>query len=612
MGGGIMQLVAYGAQDIYLTGNPQITFFKVVYRRHTNFSMETINQNISGQSFIGIDNINNKATVTISRNGDLVTGVFITAKQTDANNTVGLCGDNIVEDVEIEIGGQRIDKHYKEWNQIWDELTIPSSKADGYKYMTGSFNSDLVIGSQTNQDIIIYPLKFWFCRNPGLALPLIALQYHEVQLKFTWGIGLYDSSKDNHLTRTSQSLTDQHSVAVWADYVYLDTDERRRFSQVSHEYLIEQLQIQKEKDVSSETFKLNLEHPIKELIWTTPQSTPITNQKIKMSINGHDRFYEREKEYFTLEQPYKYHTSIPGYNIKENESPVLLNTSIFSKEYTYQTNDTTVANNGTTFSGNLSNVAGNNTFLNKRLPDNPTNTSILTDDNNVFLFVSGGDTPNTDMDFKIGDVVRVNYIKVVDTSRNVNEETETVDFSYSYDDDQGDTQNVTSQRKITLEPRDDVTHANAVTAKAALTNTYVDHLDMTVNYNDKTIENIVRNLTVLKVLKSTTLIENKTLYQITFNDSMGVTAAPTHRVSFEIIARVQNPVSRCSQLKKDIYVYSFCLEPEEHQPSGSCNFSRIDSAKLLFNPAASVSNIYALNYNVLRIMSGMGGLAYSS
>ena len=606
MGGGIMQLVAYGAQDIYLTGNPQITFFKVVYRRHTNFSMETINQNISGQSFIGIDNINNKATVTISRNGDLVTGVFITSKQTDVNKTVGLCGDNLVEDVEIEIGGQRIDKHYKEWNQIWDELTIPSSKAHGYKYMTGSFNSDLVLGSQTNQDIIIYPLKFWFCRNPGLALPLIALQYHEVQLKFTWGIGLYDSSKDNHLTRTSQSLTEQHSVEVWADYVYLDTDERRRFSQVSHEYLIEQLQIQKEKDVSSETFKLNLEHPIKELIWTTPQSTPITNQKIKMSINGHDRFYEREKEYFTLEQPYKYHTSIPGYNIKENESPVLLNRSIFSKEYTYQTT------NNTTFSGNLTAVDGNNTFLNKRLPDNPTSTSILTDDGNVFLFVSGGDTPNTDMDFKIGDIVRVNYIKVVDKSRFVEEETNTVSFNYSYVDDQSNTQNVSSQRKIILEPRDDITHANAITAKNALGDTHVDHLDMTVNYNDETIENIVRNLTVLKVLKSTTLITNKTLYQITFNDSMGVTAAPTHRVSFEIIARVQNPVSRCSQLKKDIYVYSFCLEPEEHQPSGSCNFSRIDSAKLLFNPAASVSNIYAVNYNVLRIMSGMGGLAYSS
>ena len=318
-------------------------------------------------------------------------------------------------------------------------------------------------------------------------------------------------------------------------------------------------------------------------------------------------FMKRDKEYFTLEQPYKYHTSIPGYNIKDVESPVLLNRSIFSKEYTYQTT------NNTTFSGNLTAVDGNNTFLNKRLPDNPTSTSILTDDGNVFLFVSGGDTPNTDMDFKIGDIVRVNYIKVVDTIEStVEDETNTVGFNYSYDDDQSNTQNVSSQRKIILEARDDVTHANAITAKNNLGDTHVDHLDMTVNYNDKTIENIVRNLTVLKVLKSTTLITNKTLYQITFNDSMNVTAAPNHRVSFEIIARVQNPVSRCSQLKKDIYVYSFCLEPEEHQPSGSCNFSRIDSAKLLFNPAASVSNIYAVNYNVLRIMSGMGGLAYSS
>ena len=99
MAGGIMQLVAYGAQDIYLTGNPQITFFKIVYRRHTNFSMETIKQNIGGQSFIGIDNINNKASVTISRNGDLVMGVYVTTKQTDINNTIGICGDNLIEDV---------------------------------------------------------------------------------------------------------------------------------------------------------------------------------------------------------------------------------------------------------------------------------------------------------------------------------------------------------------------------------------------------------------------------------------------------------------------------------------------------------------------------------
>ena len=142
----------------------------------------------------------------------------------------------------------------------------------------------------------------------------------------------------------------------------------------------------------------------------------------------------------------------------------------------------------------------------------------------------------------------------------------------------------------------------------------VNQLGVRVESSEKKVENHVRNLTVLEVFKSTTLKTGKTVYEIKFNDSIGLTtlAGVDDRVSFEIIARVQNPVSRCSQLKKDIYVYSFSLEPEEHQPSGSCNFSRIDSAKLLFNKAATISNIYAVNYNILRIMSGMGGLAYSS
>jgi len=624
-----MQLVAYGAQDIYLTGNPQITFFKVVYRRHTNFSMETIKQNISGQSFIGIDNVNNKATVTISRNGDLVTGVFVLAKQRDSNNTVGLCGDSIVEDVEIEIGGQRVDKHFKEWNQIWSELTTSVSKTDGYKYMSGSFNNNLITGGDTKQDMIRYPLNFWFCRNPGLALPLIALQYHEIQMKFTWGVGIYNSSKNDNLTRTSQSLTTQHAVEVWCDYVYLDTDERRRFSQVSHEYLIEQLQIQKEKDVSSESFKLNLEHPIKEIIWTTPTDTPMTDHKIKFSINGHDRFYERDKEYFMLEQPYKYHTSIPGYNIKEREDPVLLNESIFSKEYTFQ-------NSGGGSLEDFGNEDNNNVFNNIEIDDRTSSSSTLTDNTSKFLFISGGSSPNPSMDFKVGDIVRVNYFK---------SETYTIELTGTTDPDPikywsggellgapetvvggqeedssrqillhtphtTSSSGVNLQRKITEENGSGGTTDRLVTIDDSL----VDQLDVTVQSATagKKVENHVRNLTVLEVFKSNTLKTGKTVYEIKFNDSIGLTATLNDRVSFEIIARVQNPVSRCSQLKKDIYVYSFSLEPEEHQPSGSCNFSRIDSAKLLFNKAATISNIYAVNYNILRIMSGMGGLAYSS
>lgn len=797
-----MQLVAYGAQDIYLTGNPQITFFKIVYRRHTNFSMESIKQSISGQSFIGIDNINNKATVTISRNGDLVTGIYVATKQTDTSNLIGICGDNLIEDVEIEIGGQRIDKHYKEWNQIWDELTTPSSKSDGYKYMTGSFNNSLVLGSETKQEMIHYPLKFWFCRNPGLALPLIALQYHEIQLKFTWGVGKYNTSSNDHLTRTndkteSGGLSEQHSVEVWGDYVYLDTDERRRFSQVSHEYLIEQLQIQKEKDVSSESFKLNLEHPIKELIWTTPQNAPFTNQKTKLSINGHDRFFERSKEYFTLEQPYKHHTSIPGYNIKETESPVLLNESIFSKDYTYEN------------ISNLDSISGHNIFANKKITNKTSSTSALSLDDNRFFFVSSGDSANPSIDFKIGDIVRVNYYKISDETRNadsnadlktkieqrtyggdglgttenidlrmellpikesttmgntaltngtwrdnivkkiakaevavaiasgsnsffvtaatggaieigdtvtvggitttvagplatdggeaaptnINPDTNAIytedtgppilpagrfliyirttttssvaastattpvilDFDRSHADTyttptttatlhsgiQHDNPNSTDgsewayedivsapsrPRPVTLHTKVESTGDNTITTAdhsihKEVNSSFITQLDITGNYKDKHIENIVRNLTVLEVFKTSTLIsgtsgEVKTIYEIRFNDSMGVsgdaTDALNHRVSFEIIARVQNPISRCSQLKKDIFVYSFCLEPEEHQPSGSCNFSRIDSAKLEFSSSGTISNIYAVNYNVLRIMSGMGGLAYSS
>ena len=633
-----MQLVAYGAQDIYLTGNPQITFFKVVYRRHTNFSMETIKQNISGQSFIGIDNVNNKATVTISRNGDLVTGVFVLAKQRDSNNTVGLCGDSIVEDVEIEIGGQRVDKHFKEWNQIWDELTTPYSKADGYKYMTGSFTNNFVTGMDTKQEMIRYPLKFWFCRNPGLALPLIALQYHEIQLKFTWGVGLYDSTKDNNLTRSSTSLTNQHSVEVWADYVYLDTDERRRFSQVSHEYLIEQLQIQKEKGISSESFKLNLEHPIKELIWTTPHNptspqVAITDQKIKLSINGHDRFFERDKEYFTLEQPYKYHTSIPGYNIKENENSVLLHNTIFSKNYNFID----------VGSGNLSALnSADNVFTNKKIDNQTLSNSSLTTDNNTFLFISGGGDSNPDIDFKIGDTVRVNYYNVVDrTGQQASGTTDQINAPEAWDGDltTGSTLTGALRRRLTLKALDDteptwngsswvndnqlqeryITSSEGdaghpVYALRPIKDTFVRDLGVTVSYTDRSIENIVRNFTVLEVFKTTSLISGKTLYEIKFNDSIidDLTQNTNHKVSFEIIARIQSPFSRCSQLNKDIYVYSFCLEPEEHQPSGSCNFSRIDSAKILLSSSGSISNIYAVNYNVLRIMSGMGGLAYSS
>ena len=172
-----MQLVAYGAQDIYLTGNPQITFFKVVYRRHTNFSMECIQQTISGSSTVGTSS--SSGTVTISRNGDLVSGIHIASSTANIHH-----GDELVQDVELEIGGQKIDKHVTEWMQIWTELTTPKGKEDGVAYMTAAAGHPSAategVRGVDGVGTVILPLQFWFCRNPGLALPLIALQYHNV------------------------------------------------------------------------------------------------------------------------------------------------------------------------------------------------------------------------------------------------------------------------------------------------------------------------------------------------------------------------------------------------------------------------------------------------
>ena len=302
MGGGLMQLVAYGAQDIYLTGNPQITFFKVVYRRHTNFSMETISQTLDGNATIGTSQ--NESSCTISRNGDLIYKMYVVIPSA---KSVGLqYGSEVVQSVELEIGGQLIDKHTKEWNNVWNELTLTNNKGLALKDML-SENYTIRDGKE---QLIQLPLNFYFCKNPGLALPLIALQYHEVKINFVFG-----STDDTHATSGT-------SIKFYVDYIYLDTDERRRFAQVSHEYLIEQVQMQSiASDISQD---LNFNHPVKELIWLTDKNYDYNTALLK--LNGHDRFEKQEEEYFQLRQPFDYHTHIPRQNLslvsRINHNPI--------------------------------------------------------------------------------------------------------------------------------------------------------------------------------------------------------------------------------------------------------------------------------------------------
>lgn len=421
-----MQLVAYGAQDIYLTGNPQITFFKVVYRRHTNFAMESIEQTFNGNVDLG-----RRVTATISRNGDLIKDMWLECEFTYGASTVPVygLGNALVKQVEVEIGGQLIDRQYGEWLDIWSELSTPEGKRVGYDEMVGNV-SEITANVTLPKQRLDVPLMFWFNRNPGLALPLIALQYHEVKinLEIESGANLTPSGTDVVLGNSG--------ISFWVDYIYLDTDERRRFAQVSHEYLIEQVQFTGDETVTGgATFRsdLSFNHPCKELIWVAqtaegarggsagepckfaPLSDPAESETslpvAKLQLNGHDRFTERRLEYFLRVQTYKHHTHMPRANRH----------------------------------------------------------------------------------------VGLNVVNAPDT--------------------------------------DDAT------------------------------------------------------YQIAEDQS------------------------------QYIYVYSFALNPEDHQPSGTCNFSRIDNAVLSFtkpwlvdgtNSTTGIVKIFAVNYNVLRIMSGMGGLAYSN
>jgi hypothetical protein len=360
MGGGLLQLVAYGAQDVYLTGNPQITFFKVAYRRHTNFAIEAIEQNFNGTPGYG-----SRVTCQISRNGDLINRMYLqltvptlTAATDYYYNFYGL---RLINYVEIEIGGQKIDKHYSHWLYIWNELSLPISKRRGYNEMVGAYG-----GNELGGNILYIPLEFWFCRNVGLALPLIALQYHEVKINLN-----FEAAEKCVYVATSPPPA-LSAVTLWVDYIFLDTDERRRFAQLSHEYLIEQLQFTGQEAVTSTVglkTKLNFNHPCKELVWfiTNDESTtlkkanwfnyttaatniiPGTNgtgiprnyqalkdellqtnvnyvsgntvlaaalpsnpiKSSKLILNGNDRFYERPGRYFNLIQPFQHHENIP-------------------------------------------------------------------------------------------------------------------------------------------------------------------------------------------------------------------------------------------------------------------------------------------------------------
>jgi hypothetical protein len=550
-----MQLVAYGAQDVYLTGNPQITFWKVTYRRYTNFAMEAIEQTFNGQADFG-----RRVTCTVSRNGDLAhtTILQVTLPQIsqELRNSptsdvyarwLDFPGEQLISQVEVEIGGQRIDRHYGDWMHIWNQLTMPVGQEQGYYQMVGNTTQLTYITDPSFSDVdgpcqsdaprqicaprnalpettLYIPLHFWFCKNPGLALPLIALQYHEVRINIDlrpideclWAVSTLNCNGSTSSAKVTaaynQSLV---AASLYVNYIFLDTDERRRMAQNPHEYLIEQLQFTGDESVgsSSNKIKLNFNHPVKELIWVVQ---PDSNVDYCSSFTCGD----------------------------------VLNKALGAQPFNYTDAIDALPNAIHAFGGPNSVAAGG------------PNGGAFIDSDGLFQLAGAIDTS--------------------DTSANL--------FAGMWNSPAGDTY-------------------------------YNPHFAAAKNTNDNAVTESYVSDAGTFVLSQTALKlhcwgENPVVtakLQLNGQDRFSEREGSYFDLVQPFFAHSRTPDT-------GINVYSFALRPEEHQPSGTCNFSRIDNATLqlvLSNATVEGTNtakvrVYATNYNVLRIMSGMGGLAYSN
>jgi len=231
--------------------------------------MECIEQNLNGTLSLG-----QKVSTIIDKPGDLIKDMYLEVTFTGtANKPWPLQG--MIDYVELYIGGQSIDKKYGDWLHIWNELTLPMSKKALYYNMTGHNTKGVVSGSITSQTAYL-PLQLWFCKSPGLALPIMALGNHEVQLDIKLNGAYATSSAATH----RYSIASISTVKLWIDYIFLDVDEKRLFAQTSHEYLIEQVQFTGDESVtvnSSNDITLNHYGYVKELVWVATDQTNSTN-----------------------------------------------------------------------------------------------------------------------------------------------------------------------------------------------------------------------------------------------------------------------------------------------------------------------------------------------
>jgi len=618
-----MQLVAYGAQDVYLTGNPQITFWKVTYRRYTNFAIESIEQTFNGQADFG-----RRVQCTISRNGDLAYRTYLQCTLPEINQLMGIAsfavgvgsgvyarwldypGEQLIAQVEVEIGGQRIDRQYGDWMHIWNQLTMTAEQQRGYWNMVGHTTQLVFITDPSFSEVdgpcdslaprqvcaprnalpettLYIPLQFWFCTNPGLALPLIALQYHEVKINLDirpideclWAVTTLSCNSDAYANNSTGKLknggpggpqnpavagfaANQYSpgrpvpaaiaynqslvaASLYVDYVFLDTDERRRFAQNPHEYLISQLQFTGDESVgsSSNKIKLNFNHPVKELIWVVQ---PDQNVDYCSSLVCDALLFK-----VLGAQPFNYTDAIDA-----------LPNAIHA------------------FGGPASLAADSRSFIDAR-----------------GLFTDGGA-----LDYEIP----AGFTGYWHGPQNPYDETQLGGPTTPFNPN-------------------GLGGSYGGSLAGSLAGSFPNGASIAAQLKDLAANGHSEGSTVSDA--GTFVLTETSVDMHCWGQNPVVTAKLQLNGQDRFSERegtyfswVQPYQAHTRNPDEGINVYSFALRPEEHQPSGTCNFSRIDNATLqlvLSNATVQGTNtakvrVYATNYNVLRIMSGMGGLAYSN
>ena len=587
-----MQLVAYGAQDVYLTGNPQITFFKVVYRRHTNFSMECIEQPLDSAKFGGMH------TVQVLRNGDLAGKMYlmttlpsIKPDATTGNKKVSWVrrvGHALIDNIECTVGGSQVDKHYGMWYDLWYELTHTVDQERGYGKMVGDVPELTTMSATPIPAYTLYvPLQFWFNRNTGLALPLIALQYHEV--RFNIKLNSLDKLTNTQAGATVTKGNDNESLdlsasALLVDYIYLDSEERRRFAQVGHEYLIEQVQFGGVESLSGANSKVKLDfnHPCKELVWVV-QSGAVVGQKAQDFLT--DRKDSDEETLNAAAQKLAWGMLavavagvVPtGFVLPTLSSAVGVNTVEIVK-----------ANNA----------------------------------NNVtkFTFVVSAAVAMTD-----AGVVGTQQLFIARSGVTLDTDGVLVGKNLTNDD----------SGRVNLGDKIKEVTVNVVTGNNAIT---INLSDVTVTRHELTMADVsipVSGLTDRRVNKADVSVNQQFNYGVDLNgDGTLVKTAKLQLNGHDRFDEREGqyfnyvqPAQHHTRTPADgVNVYSFGLHPEQHQPSGTANLSRIDTTLLWLTIADSLRGdtdaqlpkadnnawIFAFSYNVFRIMSGMGGLAYAN